>query len=298
MDLRRLEIFYRVLEEGGFTRAARAMSLTQPTLSEAVRLLEEELGTQLLNRLKREVLPTESGTLLQGYAKKIFNLRQEAVAELKSLMSGDHGSLILGGSTIPGTYLLPGMVAEFRARYPQIAVSLQLSSSVRVVESLRQHRLELALVGGKLRDMAIESIPCFGDELVLIVLASHKWAARESVAEAELLEVPLLLREQGSATRKLFEDHLKGHGYGLHPENLIAEVGGNEALKQGVLAGLGVGVISRLAIAGELQRTELCALPLEGGAMRRSFYLLQTKGTKLSLSAERFKELILTAASR
>jgi DNA-binding transcriptional LysR family regulator len=298
MDLRRLEIFYRVLNEGGFTRAARSMSLTQPTLSEAVRLLEEELGTQLLNRLGREVVPTEAGKLLQGYAKKIFGLRKEAEGELKSLLAGEQGALILGGSTIPGTYLLPPLVAEFRRLYPQISLSLQLASTSQIVEGVRQQRLELALVGAAVRDRVLESSVCFGDELVLIVPADHPWAGRVAVAEEDLLQVPLLLREQGSATRQLFEARLALHGHGLKPENLIAEVGGNEALKQGVLVGLGVGVISRLAVSGEVQRGELIALSLSTGPLLRSFFLVQYKGKKLSLSAERFKALLLAAALR
>ncbi|WP_020676500.1 selenium metabolism-associated LysR family transcriptional regulator [Geopsychrobacter electrodiphilus] len=293
MDMRRLEIFYRVIEEGGFTKAARVMSLTQPTLSEAVRLLEEELGTQLLNRQGRVILPTDSGRLLQGYAKKIFSLRQEAEADLKSLSAGEHGELVLGGSTVPGTYLLPSLVAEFRCLYPQIGVSLQIASTAKMVEGLRHNQLELALVGGELRDKTLEAVPCFGDELILIVAPGHAWTGREYIAEIELLKVPLLLREQGSATRKLFEEHLKSHGKGLLPENLIAEVGGNEALKQGVLAGLGVAVISKLAVAGELQRGELIALQLVEGPLRRSFYLVQAKGFKLSVAAQRFKALVL-----
>ncbi len=293
MDMRRLEIFYHVVEKGGFTRAATAMSLTQPTLSAAVRQLEEDLGTPLLNRLGRDVVPTPAGRLLHGYARSIFALRQKAVRELHALLAGEQGELLMGGSTIPGTYILPQLVAQFRQQYARIRVNLRLAATESIINDLRQQRLELALVGGDVSDRAFDVIPCFCDELVVIVPANHLWVRRTKVAEQELATVPLLLRETGSASRKVLEARLKKMAVGLEPDKLIAEVGGNEALKQGVLAGLGVAVISKLAVAGELQRGELVALELSGGPLQRSFYLVKNRKMTLSVAAERFKALVL-----
>ncbi len=294
MNMRHLEMFYRVIEEGGFTKAALAMRLSQPTLSAAVRQLEEAQGAQLLNRMGREVTPTEAGHLLHSYAHRIFALRQQAEIEIKALFSADQGELLLGGSTIPGTYILPRLVASFGQTYPQTRINLRLASTDTIVNDLREQRLELALIGGLIEDRRLENLPSFGDELVIIVPAGHVWAGHEKVSEKKLTEVPLLLRERGSASRRAFELRLKEQGLSIAPEKLIAEVGGNEALKQGVLAGLGVAVISQLAVAGELERGELIALQLDAGPLRRKFYLLQAKGLKLSVAAERFKTLVLT----
>jgi DNA-binding transcriptional LysR family regulator len=293
MNMRHLEIFYRVIEEGGFTKAALAMRLTQPTLSAAVRQLEEGVGSQLLNRLGREVAPTEAGKLLHGYARRIFALRQEAEAELQSLLAGDQGELLLGGSTIPGTYILPQLVARFSQEYPQVRVNFRLAATESIVKDLREQRLELALIGGLVNEKRLEATPCFGDELVIIVPADHEWAGCETISEKELAAESLLLRENGSASRRALELRLKEHGVTIAPERLIAEVGGNEALKQGVLAGLGVAVISKMAVVGEVARGELVALKMAGGPLKRSFYLLQAKGFKLSVAAERFKTLVL-----
>lgn len=296
MDLRRLEIYYRVVEAGGFTKAAKAMALTQPTLSAAVRQLEDDLAMQLLNRLGREVVPTAAGHLLHGYARRIFALRQEAITKLKAVSTGEEGELLLGASTIPGSYLLPDYLADFRERYPKLRIRLNLSASGSIVDDLRQRRLELALIGGSVSGNDFESNPCFGDELVVIVPAGHSWGSCETIEEKELAEIPLLLREEGSATRKTLESRLKEHGVRITPENIIAEVSGNEALKQGVLAGLGVAVISKMAVAGELHRGELVALQLASGALNRSFYLLQLKGLRLSVAAGSFKKILLEAA--
>jgi DNA-binding transcriptional LysR family regulator len=293
MNMRHLEIFYRVIEEGGFTRAAVAMRLTQPTLSAAVRLLEDKLGAQLLNRLGREVVPTEAGRLLHGYAHKIFMLRQEALSALELLHAGEEGELLLAGSTIPGTYILPHLVAQFSQVYPLVRISLRLAATQTVIDDLRAQRIELALIGGLVNDRALDAIPCFGDELVVIVAAGHCWSARREVNEEELAEVPLLLRETGSASRRALEQRLSEHGVTLSSEKLLAEVGGNEALKQGVLAGLGVAVISKMAVTGELARGELIALSLAGGPLLRKFYLLKARGLKLSVAAERFMTLVL-----
>ncbi|MCF6179004.1 MAG: LysR family transcriptional regulator [Geopsychrobacter sp.] len=294
MNMRHLEIFLRVIEQGGFTKAALAMRLTQPTLSAAVRQLEESLETQLLNRLGREVVPTTAGRLLCGYARRIFALRQEALSELQALQAGEQGQLLLGGSTIPGTYILPQLVAGFSRDFPQIKVNLRLAATETIVSALREQLLELALVGGAVDDRRFDVIPCFGDELVVIVPLGHPWAGYENISEKELADVPMLLRERGSASRRAFELRLTEHGVDIPAERLIAEVGGNEALKQGVLAGLGVAVISKLAVVGEVNRRELVALPFAAGPLRRSFYLIQVKGFKLSVAAERFKALVLS----
>lgn len=294
MNMRHLEIFFRVIEQGGFTKAASAMRLTQPTLSAAVRQLEESLETQLLNRLGREVVPTTAGHILCGYARRIFALRQEALSELQALQAGEQGQLLLGGSTIPGTYILPQLVAGFSLEFPQIKVNLRLAATETIVSALREQLLELALVGGAVDDKRFDVTPCFGDELVVIVPLGHPWAGYKNISEKELADVPMLLRERGSASRRAFELRLTEHGVDIPAERLIAEVGGNEALKQGVLAGLGVAVISKLAVAGEVNRGELIALPFAAGSLRRSFYLIQVKGFKLSVAAERFKALVLS----
>ena len=295
MDMRRLEIFYRVVEEGGFTRAAEALSLTQPTLSAAVAQLEEELNVCLLERRGRGIRPTDAGRLLHSYAGRIFALRREAETELEALKIGGGGELRLGAGTIPGSYLLPRPLARFRAEYPQIRVQLQLASSGKVLEELRARHIELALVGCEIDEKRFEAFPCGGDDLVLVVPAGHPWAGRQEVEARELAGCSLLLREPASATRRALEERLQQQRVQLPATAILAEVPGNEPLKQGVLAGLGLAVISRLAVAGELARGELHALELSGGPLRRTFYLVHERGGRLSVAAGLFREGLLGA---
>lgn len=298
MDMRRLEIFYQVAAKGGFTRAAEGLLLTQPTISAAVQLLEEELETRLLNRHGREVSLTATGQRLYLYAEKIFSLREKAHRELIAMREGAFGDLLIGGSTVPGTYLLPKLVALFKKRYPALRTQLQIAGSAQIVGALKQQRIELALVGGTVGERVVEETPCFGDELCLIVPDGHEWCTRSSVALADLTSVPVLIREPGSSSRQFLEERLALSGLKIPHGLLAAEVGGNEALKQGVLAGLGVAVISRLAVTDEVERGILIALSLDGTSLRRTFSLVHLKSQALSPAAREFKKLLLAQDGR
>src|SRR6266851_6491364 len=149
MDLRRLEIFAKVAELGSFSRAAEALFLTQPTVSEHVRALEDELGVQLLDRLGRGATPTHAGRLLLGYARRMLALQREARQALDQFQGRMSGELVVGGSTIPGEYVLPALIGTFKTKYPDISVSLLIGDSRQVTEWVEDGRVELAIVGAR-----------------------------------------------------------------------------------------------------------------------------------------------------
>ena len=140
MDLRRLEIFLKVAELGSFSRAAEALFLTQPTVSEHVRALEDELGVQLLDRLGRGTTPTRAGTLLLGYARRLLALSREARQAIEQFQGRVGGELMVGGSTIPGEYVLPALIGAFRGKYPDVSVSLRIGDSRQVQEWVEEGR--------------------------------------------------------------------------------------------------------------------------------------------------------------
>src|SRR2546426_4804093 len=147
MDLRRLEIFVKVAELGSFSRAAEALFLTQPTVSEHVRGLEDELGVQLLDRLGRGAMPTRAGQLFLGYAHRLLSLAREARQAIDQFQGRMSGELIVGGSTIPGEYLMPELIGQFRGKYPDVSVSLSIGSSRQVMDWVEEGRVELGMVG-------------------------------------------------------------------------------------------------------------------------------------------------------
>lgn len=296
MDMKRLDFFCQVVELKSFTRAAEKLHLTQPTVSEGVRLLEETLGESLLDRMGREVLPTPAGKILYRYARRILQLRDEAQRAVRDLRSSSGGLLSMGASTIPGAYLLPGLIERYSKDNPGADVALKISGTGQVLEDLLQERLELALVGGMSSVRGLEWHACFGDELVLIVPPDHRWASRDQIAPSELLEEPILVREHGSGTRTTLEQHLLQHKVEPAKLHVLAEMGSNEAVKQGVRGGLGVAVISGLSVSDEIDRGDLVALTLAGESLRRPFYLVQRSGRQLTPAAALFRSLVLESS--
>lgn len=296
MDMKRLDFFCQVVELKSFTRAAERLHLTQPTVSEGVRLLEETVGESLLDRMGREVLPTPAGKVLYRYARRILQLRDEAKEAVSDLRNSASGFLSMGASTVPGAYLLPNLIKKYSKESPDVEVALKIAGTGQILDDLLQERLELALVGGMSSVRGLEWHACFGDELVLVVPPAHRWASREQIDPAELLEEPLLVRESGSGTRTTLEQHLRQDKVEPAKLHVLAEMGSNEAVKQGVRGGLGVAVISGLSVSDEIERGDLVALKLTGEPLVRPFYLVQRSGRQLTSAAESLRSLVLQSS--
>ena len=274
MDLRRLEIFVKVAELGSFSRAAQALALTQPTVSEHVRALEDELGTQLLDRLGRGAAPTRAGQLLFGYAQRMLTLAREAHQALEHFQGRLSGELIIGGSTIPGEYVLPALIGQFKAKQAEISIVLLIGDSRQVSEWVDEGRVELAVVGARPAQRALEARELTGDELVVVVPAEHAWARRQAVTLAELQAEPMVVRERGSGSRAALEAALDESGTSLAAFRIVGEMGSTQAVKQAVRAGVGISLISRRAVEDECRAGYVACLKIERLAVRRAFYLI------------------------
>src|SRR5256884_2066062 len=180
MDLRRLEVFAKVAELGSFSRAAEALYLTQPTISEHVRALEDELGVQLLDRLGRGATPTRAGQLLLGYARRILGLAREAQQALDQFQGRMSGELVIGGSTIPGEYVLPALIGTFKTKYPDISVSLLIGDSRQVGAWVEQGRAELAVVGARPGSRGPESLELMPGALGVVGPGGPPWPGRRT----------------------------------------------------------------------------------------------------------------------
>jgi DNA-binding transcriptional LysR family regulator len=282
MDIRRLEVFCKVLELGSFTKAAEALPLSQPTVSEHVKSLEEMLGEKLIDRLGREALPTPAGRILYQYARSILQLRDEAIQALQEHRGNLAGSVALGASTIPGAYILPKLIGEFKKQYPGIQISLKISGSSEIAESIIEGGLELGLIGAKWSDRRIELEEIFSDELVLVLHPKHDWAGRGSVQLDELYEQPFILREKGSGTRIVMTQILKNHGFDFSRLRAVAEMGSTEAVRQGIKAQIGLSILSRQAVEEDIERGDLWAVQIAGVRLTRPFYLIHRKNRQLS----------------
>ena len=274
MDLRRLEIFAKVAELGSFSRAAQALSLTQPTVSEHVRALEDELGLQLLDRLGRGAAPTRAGQLLLGYAQRMLALSREAHQALDHFQGRLSGELIIGGSTIPGEYVLPSLIGQFKAKQADISIVLLIGDSRQVSEWVDDGRVEVAVVGARPTPRTLEARELMADELVVVVPADHAWARLATVALADLQAEPMVVRERGSGSREALERALGSASTSLAALRVVAEMGSTEAVKQAVRAGVGVSLISKRAVEVECAAGLVSCVKITNMPVARSFYLV------------------------
>ena len=289
MDLRQLEIFVKVAELGSFSRAAEALHLTQPTVSEHIRTLEDELGVRLLDRLGRGAAVTRAGELLVSYAGRMLALQREARQALDSFQGKMSGGLLVGASTIPGEYVLPPLIGRFRDKYPEIFITLLIGDSQAVVGWVVEGKAELGVVGARLPHRAVEYRELMPDEEVVVVPAGHAWHGRTQVTLEELRAEPLLIRERGSGTRAALEAALAGADLGLDAFRIVGEMGSTQAIKQAVKAGVGISVLSRRAVEEECRHGLLWGLRVKDLSVTRAFHVVTHKDRSRSPLAEAFR---------
>lgn len=296
MDLRRLEVFVKVAELGSFSRAAEALFLTQPTVSEHVRGLEEDLGLQLLDRLGRGAVPTPAGEVLLGYASRILVLMREARQAIDQFQGRLSGELVMGGSTIPGEYVLPALIGQFKAKYPDISISLRVGSSRQVSEWVEEGRVEIGVVGARPASRALQARELMADEMVIVVPADHPWNGRTGVMLADVRTQPLILRERGSGTREALERALAAAGTELGAFRIAGEMGSTQAVKQAVRAGVGIAMISRRAVEDECRARLLWCLKVRDLNVTRAFHLVTHRDRTRSPLAQAFLEFVESQA--
>ena len=277
-DLRQLEIFCKVVELESFSKAADVVYLAQASVSERIANLEKMIGTRLLDRLGRQVVPTKAGEFLYHHAIPLLKMKRTIRLEMENFLGVKKGKIRLGGSTIPGEYILPDLLGRFHKNYPLISIILNISDTANIKDRVLKGEIELGIVGSKSPNKNLLYNELWKDELVLVIPAQHYWAKKREVSIKEISKEPFILREVGSGTLKIIEDYLKGAGLrGIESFKVVARFGTSTAVKEGIKAGLGVSILSSRAIDTELKTGILKALKIKGLSMSRSFYLIRDK---------------------
>jgi DNA-binding transcriptional LysR family regulator len=271
MELKYIEIFCAVVEMKSFSRAAKALGLTQPTISVHIKALEEEFSTRLLDRLGRTVIPTQEGEILYRYAKEIVNLKEHARLAMENVGSLVRGRLIVGASTIPGEYILPRFLAEFVQAYADVFPTLIIGDSNAIYESVLRSEVDVGIIGSAVKDRNIISKKFLDDELILVAPSDYKASL---INKDELMKAPLLMRETGSGSRVSVEEHLKKNSLEIEKLNVIAELGSSQALIRAVRSGMGLGFLSRLSVENEIKQKNLKAVKLKGISITRRFHII------------------------
>lgn len=277
-ELRHLEIFCKVLELGSFSKAAEEVHLAQASVSERVANLERMVGTRLLDRLGRQVAPTKAGERLHRQALTLLEMKRSICMDMEAFLGLYRGEIRLGGSTIPGEYLLPAVLARFREQYPQVTVRLEIGDTGRVHQGVLEGRFELGVAGYRSKDTRLVHEALWEDELVLAIPANHRWVGRESLSFEEIMEEPLILREEGSGTQKSLEDHFRHDtGNRIDALQVSARLGTSTAVKEAVKAGLGAAFLSHHALATELQQGIIRTIRLNDRRIKRRFYMIRDR---------------------
>ena len=277
MDIKQLEAFCMVVRQGSFSRAARVLGVSQPTVSAHISTLEKELGCELLIRTSKSILPTDKGATLLGYAQGIMSLRQKALEELSREDSRYTGSITIAASSVPAQYCLPELLSEFSREYPGVSYQLHNTNSLQAVEEVRRGKADIALTGARVENTNCEFTSFLKDELVIITANNERFIAREL----------------GSGTRMEYEQLLRSEGIEPGELNTVAEMNYSEAVKKSVAGGLGIAIISIHAISDELSSGRLLCFNLGDKAMQRDLYLVIRRNRSEMSTAALFSSFVL-----
>ena len=291
-QLPHLETFAKAAELSNFTAAARALDLTQAAISQRIQALEGVVGVSLFRRRAGRVSLTDAGRLLYPFAERILALHREALAEVTGHKTPVAGEVSLAASSIPGEHLLPDLLAGFQRRHPHVRVRATVTDSRAVLVQVQEGEAHIGLVGGKMDSPDLEFRTFASDRLALVVPAGHAWSRRRRVSLAQLAGEPLILREPGSGSRWCLERALAQAGHSLAELRIALELGSNEGIKEGVLRGLGVAILSTRAVRAEVEAGRLHTLQVGGLTLAREMYAVWDRRRPLPIAARLFLDLL------
>lgn len=286
-DIKQLRSFLEVLSENSFTRASRKLRVGQATVSHHIGQLENILGVKLINRTAHDITVTEEGKIFRTYCEKVFRDIEALRAEMAA--GAPAGVTTLAASTIPSAYLLPGVLADAKKKYPGISYRLTVADSREAVEMVKDGGADAGVVGTEYRHPSLVFKPVCKDEIVLI--APRGFPARAKIQD--LTSMPFIIREQGSGTRRACEEALAGHHIVPSALQAVMECSTTEAIKESVAAGLGVAFVSRLAITREIKARAFHVIDVDGLTIERSFFFVHSGVRSLQRPSALLLELLV-----
>ena len=289
MNINHLTIFHAVAEEGSMSRGAERLCISQPAVSKQIKDLETALGVTLFDRLPRGLRLTEAGEVLASHARRLFAVEadaERAIAELKGLVQG---RLTVGASLTIGDYLLPQLLGGYRKKHPGIELHLEVANTQVIQRKLRENALDIGLTEGFAEDADLIAEVFGKDELVAVVPPGHPLLQESEVPAARFCAEPFLMREPGSGTRQVVERALAERGIVVQP---AMSLGSTEAIKRGVAAGLGVAIISKLALETEFSAGRLCPLTLSDLTITRPLHLIRLRGKSEGAAVQAFVQML------
>jgi DNA-binding transcriptional LysR family regulator len=294
ITLRQLEILDAVARCGSFSAASAELHLTQPAVSMQIKQLEATLGLPLFEHMGKQIHLTEAGedTLRTG---RIISHELENLQQLLADRQGLKGGTLTVSAASTASVFAARMMALFRDQHPDVHISLNVVNRETLLRHLTDNSVDMALMGQPPDGYDLAAQPVMENPLVVIAATNHPLANKKNIPLTELVTQPLIGREQGSGTRSALEKFLADHGYGY---KAAMEMNKNEAIKQAVEAGLGLGVVSLHTVQAELASGQLCMLDVQDFPIKRQWFLVQREGKRPSSAAQAFRKLVLEEAKQ
>jgi len=294
LTFQQLKLFESVSRLGSYTRAAEELFITQPAVSIQIKRLEEQTGLPLFEKVGKKIFLTAAGKAMYQASSDILirvDSLKDSIEELKGEIKGPlHLSVVTTAK-----YFLPHLLGTFLQKYPDVEPKLKFTNRARVIERLMNNDDDFVIMGQVQKDEHLETYPFLNNILGIIAAADHPLANKEHITLKELAKQRFLIRESGSGTRYVFDSLLKDHGLEIEP---YMELGSSEAIKQAVMAGLGIAVLSLHSVQLEREVNKLTVLNVEGFPLKRRWYAVHLKGRKLSLVARTFLDYILDESNK
>jgi DNA-binding transcriptional LysR family regulator len=277
IDLNALNIFLTVAELSSFSEAGRKLNLSQPAISQTVQTLERNFGVQLFFRQGRTIRLTEAGQLLQRLGKELLTNSNRLEETMHSLQGVVVGEMTIGCSTTSGKYLLPGIIAKFRQNYPQLRINVSIYSRDAVFKRLISGEIPLGVSSKLIEHSDIEYLEFLTDEVILIVPSNHSWAKSRYIYPDDLLDAPLILREENAGTREVLIEGLRQHDILPDMLNVVMTLGNAEAIEMAVEEGIGISFVSRLAASRGLELGRIVEIEVAGMSLQRKIYFARNQ---------------------
>ena len=270
-----MRVFITVADKKNFSKAAKALSLTQPAVSFQIQTLEQYYQTMLFDRVNRHVKLTAAGELLLDYAVHMNNLQAELERNMQQLTGHVKGELLVGASTTIGEYILPYVVGAFKQNYPDVNATIQIMNTKDIAENVNNKSFDLGIIEGPVElTENMEAIAFLEDELVLAIPTDHPFAVKESITLEELKTLPYITREPGSGSRLIFEQALIDADFDIEELHMVMELGSTTSIKSAIMGGLGISTISKWAIQDLVKTGKVAALNIEGLTLKRTFNII------------------------
>lgn len=290
--LPQLAVFESAARLGSFTRAAEALHLAQPTVSSQIKKLSDTLGLPLFEQIGKKVHLTAAGTALVDGCAELFGALDRIETALSDLRGLEAGRLRLAVST-SGKYFAPRLLAEFVRRHPKIEVSLQIHNRAALIDRLARNEDDLYIFATPPSDQEVVCQPILANPLVVFARADHPLAGRRNLPFSALAAEPFLMREPGSGTRLAANEAFDRHG--LEPR-VRMELSTNEAIKQAILAGLGVSILSRYTLGLDTEQAQLAVLDIEGFPLERQWQFVYPLGKQVPPLSRAFMDFVRAEA--